>query len=131
MLTFQQYRSDVLKQALVCGVDNVISRDELASDRVLAAAAIVAAEQGVKWCREDLERFIEWTIGRLGFWVSFVLFFVGGTGLFWVLARILLPVIVDWLDEQEEFGVCGASAADPGLAALAAEATAFLEANRE
>ena len=150
-MTFTELQREVLQRTFVCGADNLTHEqrlllaaeliadgkatnktsnpalvDQRKSSCVLAAATLCVAEHGVGWCQEDLERFIEDTLSRLGFWVSVVLFFFGGVGFLWIVARIVLPILVDWLVEQEQLGVCGTYGGDAVLVGLANEAVQYL-----
>ena len=128
-MTFDDLRRDVLSRTLICGCDcrNEVVANERAANWIVAAATIVVADHGLDACRADLDQFVEWTIGRLGFWVAILLFFVGGTGVLWALARIILPILADWLTEQNALGLCGIDSGDTILDRYALEAVRYLD----
>lgn len=150
-MTFTDLQREVLQRSFVCGggklsgsdavlfraeleavgksteISNPVFADQKKSSCLLAAATIVLSEKGTAWARANWEDFIEDTLGRLSTWVSILLFFFGGVGFLWMLAKILLPILIDWIEDQEKMGACGSSGGDAFLVGLANGASEFLE----
>ena len=99
-MKFADLQRDVIFRSLVCAgtTGNPIVGHEQDANRLLAAATLVVHEHGLSACQANLQDFFNWTIGRLGFWVSLGLFLFGGVGFLWLLAKLILPSLVDWLN---------------------------------
>ena len=126
-MKFADLQRDVIFRTLVCAgtADNPIVGHEPDANRLLAAATLVINDKGLKACQQaDLQDFFDWTINRLGFWVSLGLFLFGGVGFLWLIAKLILPALVDWLNEQDK--IFGSNGVEIELPSLAAEAEAYL-----
>lgn len=71
--------------------------------RITAAAALVIAERGEKWCRRNPLAFEAAVLSRLGLVVNIAITILGiftGGGIWIALAKILIPAVIWFLNDR-------------------------------
>jgi hypothetical protein len=123
-VTFDGFKREVLAASLVCGRAEgamLVAMEPRRSSRLIAAAALVVRDKGAQWV---IDAFRKRLFKYLG-WIASLALMFGGGGPLIVIARLLIPIIVEVL--QRQFSVAGASSMSIDFDAMAGEARRVLK----
>ena len=126
-MNFRDFEQEVLSASLVCGSPDdamLVAIENKRSSKLIAAAALVVRDRGPAWAIDNPKAFRKEMFKYLGWLASLALMFAGG-GPFVVVARVLIPVILDVL--QRRFAVAGAVGMSSEFDAMADDARRILK----
>lgn len=126
-MTFDGFKREVLAASLVCGRPEssmLVAMESRRSSRLIAAAALVVRDKGAQWVIDNPDAFQKRLFKYLG-WIASLALMFGGGGPLIVIARLLIPIIVEVL--QRQFSVAGASSMSIDFDAMAGEARRVLK----
>jgi hypothetical protein len=126
-LTFAQFKESIEREAFTCAAtadSMTVAAEPEKSSKFIAAAALAIHDKGATWCIQHPKAFQSEVIKYLGWAVRIALMFSGG-GTFVVIARVLLPIIIEVLHRQ--FSVCGVSSVANDFARMETEARRVLK----
>jgi len=113
-MTFDQYRNEILTQSLICGTpaDCTAMEDNYdQSNKLIAASALVIQDKGWQWAIDNPKAFRTAIFKYLGWAARIALVFTPASP--WVvIARFLIPVIIEVLQRQYAVNQYGSATVD-------------------